>query len=180
MDPWFLFSLVQDLSETESRYAITELEMLAAVWAINKCRLYLVGIEFTVVVDHRPLLALLGSLSLRAKSLDCIDNPRLLRLRQKLLQYSFHVDWRQGKLHAIPDALSRAPVDQPSTDDMELEKELTSDLEVRVNVAITDLRHDDHMDNTRDLLLEELEAAARKDSRYSELAFMINRSALLI
>ena len=43
---------------TESRYAVVELEMLAAVWAIKKCRLYLLGMpHFQLLVDHEPLIS---------------------------------------------------------------------------------------------------------------------------
>ena len=43
------------LTETESRYAMNELEMLGVVWAINKCRIFLQGLShFEVVTGHRP------------------------------------------------------------------------------------------------------------------------------
>ena len=42
-----------------------------------------------------------------------IDNPRIQRLKEKLSGYVFHVSWRRGKDHAIPDALSRAPCKDP-------------------------------------------------------------------
>ena len=159
------------VTEAESRYAITELEMLAVTWAINKCRLYLAGLpDFTVVVDHRPLVPILNS-----KGLDAIENPRLLRLKQKLLSYSFHTEWVQGKLHTIPDVLSRFPVSAPTDDDLELDAEFNSELEVRVNTVVTDFRHDNAMDNTRDFLLEDLEKAARTDPQYSELVRLINQ-----
>ena len=39
------------ISDTESRYAIVELELKAAQWAVKKCRLYLIGMPiFTLVV----------------------------------------------------------------------------------------------------------------------------------
>ena len=44
------------ISETESRYSMVELEMLAVVWALKKCSIYLLGMKrFQVVVDHKPL-----------------------------------------------------------------------------------------------------------------------------
>ena len=43
------------LSDTESHYAVIELEMLAVSWAIFKCRLLLAGLpHFHVVADHPP------------------------------------------------------------------------------------------------------------------------------
>ena len=42
----------QFLTDTESRYAVIELECLAVVWAVHKCSLYLSGSLFEVVTDH--------------------------------------------------------------------------------------------------------------------------------
>ncbi len=43
-------------TDTESRYAIVELELAVAEWAIRKCKLYLKGLPaFTLVVDHQAL-----------------------------------------------------------------------------------------------------------------------------
>ena len=61
------------LTETESRYAMIELEILGAVWAISKCRTFLQGLShFEVVTDHHPLLTILNKYHL-----DQIENPRL-------------------------------------------------------------------------------------------------------
>ena len=54
-----------------------------------------------------------------AKALYDIPNPRLQRLREKLVEYNFTVTWVPGKSHHIADALSRAPLFSPEeTDDM--------------------------------------------------------------
>ena len=66
------------LSDTESRYAIIELEMLAVAWGIAKCRLFLAGIpHFQLVTDHHPLVPILN-----CHRLDEIENPRLQRLKK--------------------------------------------------------------------------------------------------
>ena len=50
------------LTDTESRYAIIELEMLAVCWAVHKCNLFLAGLQhFTVVTDHNPLIPIMNS-----------------------------------------------------------------------------------------------------------------------
>lgn len=57
----------------ETRYATIKLELVAVVWAISKCRYYLLGLpHFTIVTDHRPLVPILNSHTFIA-----IDNPRL-------------------------------------------------------------------------------------------------------
>ena len=48
-----------------------------------------------------------------------MNNPRLQRIREKLLPYTFTLKWVAGKSHHIADALSRAPLFQPADlDDM--------------------------------------------------------------
>ena len=93
------------ISSVEKNYAVVELELLAIQWAVEKCRLYLAGLEFLIITDHQPLLGILNR-----KNLDAINNVRIQRLMAKLLGYSFTVEWIAGKNHVIADALSRAPV----------------------------------------------------------------------
>ena len=57
-----------------------------------------------MVTDHRPLVALLS------KPLDEVMNARILRMRERLANFTFNVTWQAGKIHDIADALSRAPV----------------------------------------------------------------------
>ena len=45
------------LSEAETRYAMIELELLAIVWACQKCRMFVEGLpkeQFTILTDHQP------------------------------------------------------------------------------------------------------------------------------
>ena len=48
----------RSLSETESRYATTDLELLGVYFAVKKCEYYLVGNRFVVYTDHKPLVHL--------------------------------------------------------------------------------------------------------------------------
>ncbi|XP_043240331.1 uncharacterized protein K02A2.6-like [Amphibalanus amphitrite] len=101
------------LTDTESRYAVIEVELAAVLWACKKCHVYLAGMpHFDLVVDHRPLVTILNY-----KQLNSIDNPRLQRMREKLSAYSFTTSWQKGSSHVIPDALSRAPTSDPAADD---------------------------------------------------------------
>ena len=75
------------LSDTESRYAIIELEMLAVSWAIIKCRIFLAGLpHFTVRTDHhKPLIPILNN-----HRLDEVENPRLQHLKTNVDGISVH------------------------------------------------------------------------------------------
>ena len=96
------------LTDAETRYAVIELELLALVWATKKLHVYLFGLEnYEVLLDHAPLIPILNKYSLNA-----IENPRLLRLREKIQAYNFTAFHIKGKDNFISDALSRAPVRQ--------------------------------------------------------------------
>ena len=102
----------RSLTGPETRYAVCELEGLAISYAIGKCRHYLLGMEnFTVVTDHKPLKGVFS------KDLPDVENVRLRRYREKLTGYNFQIEWREGKLNEIADALSRYPVFPPSEAD---------------------------------------------------------------
>ena len=104
----------RSLSGPETRYAVCELEGLAILYAIIKCKHYLLGMDhFTVVTDHKPLKGVF------AKELPEIENARLRRYRERLTCYNFELSWREGKTNLIADALSRAPVFPPSETDSE-------------------------------------------------------------
>ena len=105
----------RSLTSAELNYAPIEVECLAAVWAISKCKHYLYGMPlFHVVTDHQPLVGLF------LKDLGVIENRRLQRLREKVIDYSFEVKWVAGKTHHIADALSRHPVDTVAAHDHSL------------------------------------------------------------
>ena len=169
-------------TDTESRYAIVELELAAVEWAIRKCRLYLSGLpNFTLMVDHQALVAILDKYTL-----DAIDNPKIQRLKERLSPYSFTTVWRKTKDHAIPDALLRAPVNDPVAEDECVGTELAFSIR---NVAIQDIQTildpaDDvasphHLPNT---LMEALRTEAAADPQYADLiaaieaGFPTNRS----
>ena len=103
------------ITDTERRYSMVELELLGVVWALHKCRVYLQGMKnFKVITDHRPLESILNK-----KLLSEIESPRLQRLKEKTLPFgNFRTIWRSGKKHVLADALSRAPVEKPTSEDL--------------------------------------------------------------
>ena len=146
------------LSDPESWYAVIELELLAVVWAVKKCSLYLPGTLFEVATDHRPLTSIINSYSL-----DQIENFRLQRLVMKLCPYQLHATWRKGTDNAFADALSRNPVDDPTPDD-----ELGEHPALRTPVIRACIREDTE-GQIANLQFAELQEAARADSDYQAL-----------
>ena len=88
----------RSLSDVERRYSQTEKEALALVWACEKFHVYLGGLEFSLVTDHKPLKAIYGK---RSK-----PSARIERWVLRLQQYNFKVVYRSGRDN-IADALSR-------------------------------------------------------------------------
>ena len=73
------------LSPAESRYAMVELELLGAVWAASKTRIYTLGRrDVSLITDHQPLVSIINS-----RLMDQIPNPRIFCLKEKLLPYPF-------------------------------------------------------------------------------------------
>ena len=133
----------RSLIPAETRYATNELECLAIAWAVKDCRHYLLGAEFTVLTDHRPLVGAFN------KPLADIANPRIMRYRETLMCYKFDILYTPGKTHLIADALSRAPAFDPAE---------AADPEDMVNCAYV----------TIDPSLQKLADEAEKDNAYLE------------
>ena len=90
----------------ESRYAPVEGEALGVAWALATTRHYTLGNpKLIVATDHKPLVKVLGD-----RKLEDIDNPRLLKLKEKTLNWRFKVVHVPGRIHVGPDTLSRREV----------------------------------------------------------------------
>ncbi len=86
------------LSRAERNYTVTERELLALLFSLEKFRMYVEGTVFKVITDHASLLWL-----------NNLKDPsgRLARWSVKLRQHSFQLIHRKGASHKVPDALSR-------------------------------------------------------------------------
>jgi len=148
------------LKDVEQRYAVMELEALAIFWAIKKCHVYLAGMpHFTVMSDHKPLKNQFNNFAINA-----IENPRVQNYRSRLANYSFTVEWKEGKSHCIPDALSRNPVEDPE-DDIGAEVDEDVELDKYVIAAMTS--------TMPDIKLNELREKAAQDKDYMDLVIAV-------
>ena len=155
--------------DTETRYAIVELELAGVEWAMRKCKLYLLGLpSFSLVVDHQALVSILDG-----KTLDLVENPKLQRLKERLSPYVFTTTWKKGKLHSIPDALSRAPFNHPSPEDLEVtladSAHMRAVFTYRIGLLSDATAEGPDEQTRRDPLMDSLAAAAEGDAGYAAL-----------
>ncbi|KAI4899216.1 hypothetical protein NFI96_005204, partial [Prochilodus magdalenae] len=128
---WRLIVFIsRGLKEAEKHYAQIEKEALAVTWACERLSPYLLGLQFKIETDHKPLVPLLSS-----KALDELP-PRVLRFRLRLLKFTYDIVHVPGKCLITADALSRAPVKHTFTQE---EKDNEADVKVFVDTVVQSL-----------------------------------------
>ena len=83
-------------------WSAIEKEAFAPVWSVQKCRWYLLGSHFTILTYQEGDLYLFDS-----KPRSSIKNSKLCIWRLVLSAYDFDVQYRNGKLNVVADAISR-------------------------------------------------------------------------
>ena len=117
----------RSLNSAEKDYSQIERECLAIYFACIRFQMYLLGKEFTIYTDHKPLVSLLNN---RKK-----NSPfRIERMRLKLQGFKFHVVHLPGKLNPS-DYASRHPVPGEIND----ETCISDELKVYVNKIIKEM-----------------------------------------
>ena len=149
----------------ESRYAQIELESAAVEFAIKRNYIYLYGLtDFTVITDHKPLLALYNSY--RA------DMPqRIHRHKLNLQGYNFKLKHEAGKDNPT-NYMSRHTSGTPTTTEQKEHKEAEL-VDTHVNVIIRD-------DLPAAVTLEQMRAATAKDPQLQVLTTAVQRGYMHI
>jgi hypothetical protein len=112
------------LTDTEKRYSQIEKEALAAVWVCARLEDYIVGLDFELETDHKPLVPIFSSPVFDSLS------PRLQRFRLRMMRYSFDIVHVPGRLLAIADLLSRNPLDKVEPGDDVIVEEAEACMEI--------------------------------------------------
>ena len=116
----------RSLTDAERRYACIERECLCIAWAVEKFRMYVTGLVFTIETDHKPLIPILMSKDIASLS------PRLQRFRLRLKCFEYTVSHIAGKNNQMADLLSRRPQFRPTKED---EVEVSECREFEVNLV---------------------------------------------
>ncbi|XP_064398966.1 uncharacterized protein LOC135345475 [Halichondria panicea] len=107
------------LSPQEQRYSVTELETLAVVWAVKHYHAYLYGHDVVVYTDHSAVKAVLSNPQANGKHARWWSQVYCSGIK------NLEIVYRAGRDNANADALSRAPVTQPTS-----EVELVTDVQI--------------------------------------------------
>jgi len=113
-----------------------------------------------IVVDHNPLLSILNN-----RRLDEIENPRLQRMRTKMILYNFTARWQKGAQYTVPDALSRNPNSDPAYSDKIAEHQGPYPYQIAA------LQQRDELNLKMQWVLK----AAELDQEYQQLRSLVNR-----
>ena len=96
------------LSDTEKKYALNELELLAVVWGLENFRLYIYGKPIELLTDHQALEPLIK----RNRS-NKTYSARLTRWLDRLAHFDINIKHIAGKHLMLTDYLSKNPVAKP-------------------------------------------------------------------
>ena len=99
------------MTPTEQRYAQIEKEALALTWACERFSDYLIGLDFHIQTDHKPLVPLFSTKALEQLPL------QVQRFRLRMMRYHFTISHVPGKDLIVADMLSRAPTSTPTCAD---------------------------------------------------------------
>lgn len=114
--PIHYFSKV--LNSAQTRYSTVEKELLAIILSVEYFHYYLIGREFMIITDHRPLTYLFENKNISA---------RLHRWRYALMSYQFKIIYKPGKGNTVADALSRVQI-EPDNENEECGRKLEYDV----------------------------------------------------
>ncbi|XP_046742528.1 uncharacterized protein K02A2.6-like [Diprion similis] len=94
------------LRSAEKNYSVIHREALAIYWAVNKFYQYLLGNEFILCSDHKPLQALFGE----NKGIPQLAAGRLQRWALFLSGFNYKFQYVKGECNGGADGLSRLPL----------------------------------------------------------------------
>ena len=92
------------LTTTETKYGISEKEMLAIKWGMEKFSYELTGRTFHLITDHKALEEI--------RRRPVFSNNRINRWIEAIQEYDFTIEYQKGENLVVPDALSRVFEDE--------------------------------------------------------------------
>lgn len=96
------------LSKSERNYATIQKDASAIIFSVNKLYQFLIGVEFELHTDHKPLIALFGE----HNGLPLMAAARMQRWAFILSGFNYKIKYVKCKEN-IADSLSRMPQSEP-------------------------------------------------------------------
>lgn len=128
----------KSLSASEKNYSQLHKEALALVFGVKKFHKYIYGRPNVILqTDHAPLVTIFGN----KRGVPCVAAARLQRWALILSAYNFEVKYRKGTELPHADALSRLPL--PDSETLELDANYISHVDNCLEVFCNKLVSDD-------------------------------------
>ncbi|XP_052771110.1 uncharacterized protein K02A2.6-like [Mya arenaria] len=112
------------LNSAEQNYSQIDKEATALVWGVKKFHTYLYGNKFTLVTDHKPLLAIFSP----RKGLSSTTGARLQRYALFLSGYIYDIQYKSTTSHGNCDSLSRLPLKETEINKLDATEEFLNSL----------------------------------------------------
>lgn len=94
------------LNNAQKNYSTIEKELYAIIYALEIFRHYLLGFEFILYCDHKPLIYLFNTKRFES---------RMYRWKLQISDYRFKILYKQGAQNTVADALSRIETEKSQT-----------------------------------------------------------------
>ena len=151
-------------------------EALSIVFGVQRFHQYIYGRKFTLVTDHKPLLAILGPTS----GVPTLAAARMQRWALILSAYTYNLEFRPTAEHSNADALSRCPLPEFP---QKREYDFCYNMEFLSEAPLTfaDIKKETEKDDLLKKVVQRLQSGWRPSDLCSELAaFAKKRSELTI
>ncbi|XP_021354167.1 uncharacterized protein K02A2.6-like [Mizuhopecten yessoensis] len=96
----------RSLNAAERNYSQIDKEALGLVWGVKHFHDYLFGRRFTLLTDHKPLVAIFNP----EKSIPTTTASRMQRYALFLSGLTYDIEYKHTKAHGNADSLSRLPL----------------------------------------------------------------------
>ena len=106
------FNVSRSLNHAESNYSNIEREALSVVFGVEKFRKFLLGKNFIIRNDQKPLRRLFSHDS----GVPTTGSARLQRWYLRLSQYTYEFEYSKGESNVTSDCLSRLPLPDTTPD----------------------------------------------------------------
>lgn len=155
----------KSLNPAQRNYGVTELELFAVIFGVEKFQPYLSGnVPFKIITDHAAIVPLLKT-----------KNPigRLAKWLLRLSPFVFQVVYRPGKENVLADALSRYPV---SDTEEPIKKIFIAPLLFISKIDIRELQSKDAFCNS---ILEALHKTSPDQAKFDKSVYYIVKNEVL-